>query len=154
MKIYFASDHGGFQVKEQLKNYLKDEGYEIVDFGNDHYDSGDDYPQFVFPLAKEVALTEAQGEGAFGIILGRSGNGEAMAANKVKGVRAALCLNPEMAKKARDHNNANVLSIGADYVNFLTAKSLVDVFIKTPFSFEERHRRRVRMITEYESSKS
>lgn len=148
MKIYIASDHGGFNLKEELKKDLQEAGHEVEDFGNKSYEPEDDYPDFVFPLAEKVA---AEPE-SLGIILGRSGNGEAMAANKVKGVRAALCLSEEMARKAREDNNANVLALGADFVETEKAKKIVGVFINTRFSGEERHQRRVGKITSYETS--
>lgn len=148
MKIYIASDHGGFNLKEELKKYLQKVGHEVEDFDNKSYESEDDYPDFVFPLAEKVA---AEPE-SLGVVLGRSGNGEAMAANKVKGIRAALCLNETMAKKAREHNDANVLALGADYIDEKTAKEIVETFIKTPFSEEERHKRRIEKISSYETS--
>src|SRR3989344_5099979 len=96
-KIFIASDHGGFEYKEELKKFLNEKGYEVEDMGNTKLDPEDDYPDFVIPLAKRIvqdaALRQAQGKEVFGIVLGRSGNGEQIAANKVKGIRAALCLN-------------------------------------------------------------
>jgi len=150
MRIYIASDHGGYQLKEELKGYLKDKGYQVEDLGNTKFDPEDDYPDFVFPLASRVA----QGEQGLGIVIGRSGNGETMAANKVKGVRAVVCLNEKMAQKARLDNDANVLSLGADYINTETAKKIVDAFLTTLFSGEERHKRRLGKIKNYESSKA
>jgi ribose 5-phosphate isomerase B len=116
--------------------------------GNKKEDPQDDYPDFILPLAEKVAKEM----GATGIILGRSGNGEAIAANKVKGIRAAVCLNVKMAKMAREHNDANILSLGADYVDLKTAKAIVDTFLETFFSKEEKHKRRVNKITSYESA--
>lgn len=150
MRIYIASDHGGYQLKEELKGYLKDKGYQVEDLGNTKFDPEDDYPDFVFPLASRVA----QGEQGLGIVIGRSGNGETMAANKVKGIRAVVCLNEKMAQKARLDNDANVLSLGADYINTETAKKIVDAFLTTLFSGEERHKRRLGKIKNYESSKA
>ena len=162
MKIYIASDHGGYEYKGELKKYLKGKGYQVEDMGAHELDPKDDYTDFVFPLAvrvsKESALrrlppeADRQGEHVFGIIFGRSGNGEQIAANKVKGIRAVLCLNETMAKKAREHNDANVLSLGADYIDLPTAKKVVDVFLKTPFSEAERHSRRLGKISKYEST--
>ncbi|MCH7641052.1 RpiB/LacA/LacB family sugar-phosphate isomerase [Patescibacteria group bacterium] len=156
MKVYFASDHGGFEYKEELKKYLKGKGYQVEDMGAHELNPKDDYTDFVFPLAlrvsKESALRQAQGKEVFGIVLGRSGNGEQIAANKVKGIRAVICLNETMAKKAREHNDANVLSLGADYIDLPTAKKVVDVFLKTPFSEAERHSRRLGKISKYEST--
>lgn len=155
MKIYIASDHGGYKMKEELKKFLKDSGYEVEDLGNTAFDPSDDYPDFVFPLALRVAsanTADGQGEQVFGIVIGRSGNGEAIAVNKVKGIRAVVCLNEKMAQKARLDNDANVLSLGADYINTQTAKKIVDAFLTTSFSGEERHKRRLGKIRNYESS--
>jgi ribose 5-phosphate isomerase B len=148
MKIYMASDHGGYELKKELVNYLQEKGYTIEDMGNKKEDPQDDYPDFILPLAEKVAKEM----GATGIILGRSGNGEAIAANKVKGIKAAVCLNVKMAKMAREHNDANILSLGADYVDLKTAKAIVDTFLETFFSKEEKHKRRVNKITSYESA--
>lgn len=156
MKIYIASDHGGYQYKEELKKFLKDKGYEVEDLGNTRFDPEDDYPDFIFPLALRVAsanTADRQGEQVFGIVIGRSGNGEAMAANKVKGIRTALCLSEKMAKKAREHNDADILSLGADYVSLEDAKKIADTFLTTSFSGEERHKRRLGKIKNYESPK-
>lgn len=160
MKIYIASDHGGFEYKEEIKKFLVEIGYEVEDMGNTKFDPDDDYPDFVIPLAEKVAFRwvrqahhkQVQGELSFGIVLGRSGNGEAIAANKVKGIRAALCLNGKMAIMAREHNDANILSLGADYVDLETAKKIVEVFLKTPFSNEERHKRRLEDIKKIEAN--
>lgn len=146
-KIYIASDHGGFSLKEVLKRHLQEKGYEVEDMGNIKYDPEDDYPDFVIPLALRVVQSKQD----FGIVIGRSGNGEAMAANKVKGIRAALSLNEQMAKKAREHNNANILSLGADYIEPEVAKKIVDVFLETPFSEEEGHKRRLEKIFSYKA---
>lgn len=146
MKIYTASDHGGYQYKEKLKKYLNEQGYEVEDIGAHGLNPDDDYPDFVFPLAERVS----KDPGSLGIALGRSGNGEAIAANKIKGIRAALCVNGEMAQKAREHNNANILSLGADYVSLKDAKKVVETFLKTPFSNADRHKRRLEKITRYE----
>ncbi len=148
MNIYIASDHGGYELKKELVNYLQEKGYTIEDVGNKKEDPQDDYPDFILPLAEKVAKEM----GATGIILGRSGNGEAIAANKVKGIRAAVCLNVKMAKMAREHNDANILSLGADYIDLKTAKVIVDTFLETFFSKEEKHKRRVNKITSYESA--
>ena len=150
MKTYIAADHGGYELKKELTSYLQEKGYVIEDMGNKEYDPKDDYPDFVFPLAEKVGKEI----GATGIILGRSGNGEAIAANKVKGIRAAVCINVKMAKKAREDNNANILSLGADYVDIDTAKKIVDAFLETFFSKEEKHKRRVNKITSYESAQN
>lgn len=148
MRIFIASDHGGFYLKEELKNYLKKKGHQVKDFGAHQYDRNDDYPAFVFPLAHAISKDKR----ALGIILGRSGNGEIIAANKIKGIYAALCLSERLARRAREHNNANVISLGAEYVTPTAAKRIVEAFIKTPFSQASRHRRRVQAISNYESA--
>lgn len=147
MKIYLATDHGGYELKEILKKWLVDEGYQVEDMGAHSLDPNDDYPDFIIPLAQKVAGAKD----ALGIISGRSGNGEAIAANKVKGIRAAVCLNEEMARKAKEHNNANIISLGADYMSVEEAKNIVKTFLDTPFSNEERHIRRLKKIEELES---
>lgn len=149
MKILIAADHGGFELKEYLKEYLREKGHQIEDIGNRELDPNDDYPDFVLPLAEKVSK-----EAGVGIVIGRSGNGEAIAANKVKGVRAALCTSKQLAKKAREDNQANILALGADFIDEELAKEIVDVFLETEFSQEERHVRRVEKITSYESSNS
>ncbi|MDO8452766.1 MAG: RpiB/LacA/LacB family sugar-phosphate isomerase [bacterium] len=146
MKIYIGSDHGGFELKEKIGVWLTENGYEVEDLGAHELTEDDDYPDFIFPVGEKVAPES----GSRGIILGRSGNGEAIAANKVKGVRAAVCTNVEMAKKAREHNDANVLSIGADFVDETLAIEIVKVFLETEFSNEERHKRRLEKIEKYE----
>lgn len=148
MRIYIASDHAGYWLKERLKQDLREKGHEVKDLGNTQFDSGDDYPDFVIPAAESVA----QDKEGIGVVIGRTGNGEAIAANKVKGVRAALCLNEEMAKKARQDNNANVVALGSDFVDANKALKIVEVFIDTPFPSEERHARRLAKITSYEES--
>ncbi|MEK7182913.1 MAG: RpiB/LacA/LacB family sugar-phosphate isomerase [Patescibacteria group bacterium] len=150
MKIYIGSDHGGYQLKEELKKYLSELGYETEDMGGHELNPEDDYPDFIFPVAENVALRVAQGEHAMGIVIGRSGNGEVIAANKVKGIRAALCTTKAMARHAREHNDANILSLGADVIDAKGVKEIVKVFLETPFSNEERHKRRLQKIDDYE----
>ncbi|OGE33090.1 ribose-5-phosphate isomerase [Candidatus Daviesbacteria bacterium RIFCSPHIGHO2_02_FULL_36_13] len=146
--IYLGSDHGGFEFKEGIKKYLSEKGIEVEDLGAHSLDPADDYPDFIIPVAQKVTGNP----GSLGIVLGRSGNGEAIAANKVKGIRAALCLNEEMAKKAKEHNNANILSLTGDYMSVEEAKKVVQAFLDTPFSGDERHIRRLKKITELENS--
>ena len=148
MRIYIAADHAGFLLKEQIKQSLREKGHQVEDVGNSKLDTADDYPDFVIPAAEKVAKDP---EG-MGIVLGRSGNGEVIAANKVKGVRAALCLDEEMARLARNDNNANVLALGVNFVDGLKAEKIVEVFLDTPFPEEKRHARRVAKITSYEES--
>lgn len=148
MKVYIGSDHGGFQLKEELKKYLTDLGHEVEDMGVRELKPDDDYPDFIIPVAAHVS----ENSESRGIVIGRSGNGEVMAANKVKGVRAALCMNEQMARLAREHNDANILSLGADFIDGETAKKVVEVFLTTPFSDAERHKRRLSKIEAYESA--
>ncbi|MBI2010538.1 MAG: RpiB/LacA/LacB family sugar-phosphate isomerase, partial [Candidatus Chisholmbacteria bacterium] len=133
---------GGFELKEKIKQWLGEWGHEVVDHGAFRLDATDDYPDFVVPAAKAVSQDKA----ALGIVLGRSGNGEAIAANKMKSIRAAVCVNVEMARKAREHNDANVLALGGDYVSEAEAKEIVRTFLETPFSGDERHVRRLEKI--------
>lgn len=144
MIVYLGADHGGFELKENLKKYLTELGYELDDMGAHTLNPNDDYTDFVFPVAQKVA----QDPQNRGIVIGRSGQGEAIAANKLKGIRAAVCFSEEMAKRTRDHNNSNILSLGADFINTETAKRIVKVFLETPFSGEERHVRRLKKIEE------
>lgn len=148
MKIYIGADHGGYKLKEELKKYLAEFGHEIEDMGAHTLNPQDDYPDFVFPVAEKVA----QDPQSIGIVLGRSGVGEAIAANKVKGIRAALVWNEQVAVKAREHSDANILSLGADFIDKETAKRIVKIFLETQFSQEERHRRRIGKISSHESS--
>ena len=148
MKVYLGADHGGYELKEELKKYLTTLRYEVEDMGARSLDPNDDYTDFIIPVAKKVASTLDN----LGIIFGRSGNGEVIAANKINGIRAVLCLNEKMAEKAKDHNNANILSLGADYISLEDAKKIVQKFLETPFSNEERHVRRLKKIEEIEKS--
>jgi ribose 5-phosphate isomerase B len=148
MKIYISSDHGGFYLKQELVSYLQSQGHAITDFGAKSFETKDDYTDYVIPMSEALAKDGR----ALGIVLGRSGNGEAIAANKVNGVYAAHCLSEKMAVKAREHNNANVLALGAEYTTITAAKRIVQAFIKTPFSSAARHRRRVNKIKRYESA--
>lgn len=146
--IYLGADHGGFKLKEELKQFLAERQVETKDLGAFSLDPADDYTEFVIPVARKVTAEL----GSLGIVIGRSGNGEAIAANKIKGIRAAVCLNPAMAEKTRDHNDANILSLGADYITEEQAREIVQKFIDTPFSNAERHLRRLKKIAELENS--
>ncbi len=137
MRIALASDHAGFRYKTLLAAYLRELGHEVVDFGT-HSDEPVDYPDFVRPAAEAVA----RGECERGIVLGGSGNGEAMAANRVRGVRCALCWSEESAKLARAHNDANVLSLGERLLSETLARSIVQAWLATPFE-GGRHERRI-----------
>ena len=146
--VYLGTDHGGYQLKEEIKTYLVQNNISAEDLGAHTLDPEDDYPDFIIPVAKKVTSDPA----SLGIIIGRSGNGEAIAANKVRGIRAALCLNEEMARKARQHNDANILSLGADYITQDEAKRIVRTFIETNFSNEDRHIRRIEKIKKIEKA--
>lgn len=148
MKVYLSTDHGGYEMKETIKAHLQAKGYDVEDCGAFTFDAADDYPDFILPMAEKVAADP----GSFGVVLGRSGNGEAIAANKVRGIRCALCMNDEMARKGREHNNANVLSLGGDYIDMDTAIRLTEIFVTTPFSGDERHQRRIDKISAYEAA--
>lgn len=145
--VYLGADHGGYQLKEELKVWLAENNIPGEDMGAHSFGPEDDYPDFIIPVAKKVA-SDPQ---SLGVIIGRSGNGEAIAANKVKGIRAALCLDETMARKAREHNNANIISLGADYISQDEAKKIVKVFISASFSNEERHIRRIDKIKTIEN---
>lgn len=139
--LYLASDHAGFYLKESLKQYLKELNVIFEDCGPFRYNETDDYPDFIVPAAKKVASSEEHR----GIVIGGSGQGEAIAANKVKGIRCALVqhYSEQAVKLTRDHNDANMLSLGARFLTIDEAKSAVLVWLQTPFSGEERHCRRL-----------
>ena len=149
MKIYIGSDHAGFEMKGKLKAFLVDLSYEVEDKGAFRLDTEDDYPDFVQPVAEAVAKDNLEAQllsnSSFGIILGGSGQGEAMCANRVKGVRSAVYYGGllEIPKLAREHNNANILSLGARFISQEEAEQVVKIFLETPFSNEERHVRRI-----------
>ncbi len=147
--VIMGADHAGYRLKERLKRWLVGMGYEVLDFGTDSVRDVD-YPDVVIPVAEAVA---AAAGAAVGIILGGSGNGEAVAANKVRGVRAALCFDAQTARLARAHNDANVLSLGARTATraFVRAKLVVRLFLATPFSRAPRHVRRLKKIAAYEA---
>ena len=140
MRVHLATDHAGLELKNSIKTYLIDKGYDVMEHGSHDHDPLDDYPDFIFPCAKAIAAEDD----SCGIILGGSGQGEAMAANRIKGVRAAVYYNgPEqIVKLSREHNNANVLSLGA---RFMTAKEIydvIDLWLNEPFA-GGRHQRRI-----------
>lgn len=145
MKIYLATDHRGYELKEKIKGWLGEWGYEYEDMGAFEYDADDDYPDFVHKAAQIVSQDP---ENSRAIILGMSGQGEAMVANRYKGVRAALYYGgpEEIIKLSRQHNNANVLSLGAGFVGEDMAKKVIKLWLETFFSNEERHKRRIAKI--------
>jgi ribose 5-phosphate isomerase B len=150
MRVHIGSDHAGLELKNSLVEHLKSSGHDVIDHGPHEYDALDDYPVFCIPAAQAVAKES----GSFGIVLGGSGNGEQMAANKVKGIRAALVWSVETAKLAREHNDANVIAIGGRMHSIDVCKELIDVFLATPFSNDERHVRRIGQVSKFETKGS
>jgi ribose 5-phosphate isomerase B len=154
MRVHLATDHAGLEFLQQLQEHLRAAGHEVVDHGPEEYDAVDDYPSFCINAAQAVANDWAAGEFSLGVVFGGSGNGEQIAANKVTGVRAALVWSEATAKLAREHNNANVISIGARQHSLEEAVTLVDTFLAEPFPGEERHVRRISQLREYEGTGS
>ena len=148
--IYLASDHAGFDLKNEVKSFLKENNFEFEDLGPHQYDESDDYPDFIIPAAQKVA--EKPGEN-LAVVIGGSGQGEAIAANKVKGVRAALYYGgpKEIISLSKTHNNANVLSLGARFVNSKEAVEAVRLWLETSFLMETKHARRIEKIRKYEN---
>jgi ribose 5-phosphate isomerase B len=146
MRIHIGSDHAGLDFKNELITHLVVNGHDVTDHGPYEFDALDDYPDFCIPCAEAVAKDAS----SLGIVLGGSGNGEQIAANKVKGVRAALVWSIETAKLAREHNNANVISLGQRLHDADFVKQLIDTFIATKFPGDERHVRRIEKISKYE----
>lgn len=147
MRIHIGSDHAGLELKSQFIEHLVGNGHDVTDHGPYEYDAVDDYPDFCIPAAEAVAKDLA----SLGIVLGGSGNGEQMAANKVSGIRAALAWSVETAKLAKDHNNANVVAVGGRMHELPLVKEIIDAFIAHPFSADERHIRRIDKITAFEN---
>ena len=146
MRVHLGGDHAAYDLKCTLVTFLQAKGYDVVDHGPFYPDPEDDYPVAVLRAAEAVSGDV----GAFGIVLGGSGNGEQMAANKVRGIRAALAYNVEVARLARTHNNAQVLSIGSRMNTVDEAEAMVETFLTTKFSGDERHARRLAMVERYE----
>ncbi len=151
MRIHIATDHAGLEFSTQLQHHLAAQGHDVVDHGPVSYDPLDDYPAFCIRAAQAVAADQAAGIEALGVVFGGSGNGEQIAANKVRGIRAALVWNLATAELAREHNDANVIAIGARQHSFDEALSFIDRFIATPFPGEERHARRIAQLAAYET---
>ena len=152
MRIHIATDHAGLEFSQDLQKHLTAAGHDVTDHGPVVYDALDDYPSFCINAARAVVVDQTAGTEALGIVFGGSGNGEQIAANKVSGVRAALVWNLDTAKLAREHNDANVISIGARQHTVDEAKHFIDTFIATPFTHEERHARRIAQLAEYETT--
>jgi ribose 5-phosphate isomerase B len=162
MKIALTTDHAGFEATKRLETFLTAQGHECVNFGPAEFDPADDYPDFIFPAARAIAAGECE----LGIIMGGSGQGEAMVANRVKGIRAAVYYGPvttmgvidaegthaedqfEIIRLSKEHNNANVLSLAARFLNQADTQAAVTLWLATPFSGIERHRRRIAKIDE------
>jgi ribose 5-phosphate isomerase B len=148
MRVHLGSDHAGFELKQGLLRWLASAGYEAIDHGPVAHDENDDYPPYCLATAAAVVGDR----GSLGVVIGGSGNGEQIAANKVAGARAALAWSEETARLAREHNDANVISVGARMHDVETVRRFVEVFLTTAFSGGERHGRRIAMLADYESS--
>lgn len=147
MKVYLASDHAGFELKEKIKAYLTENHYEVEDCGAFSFDKNDDYPDFI----TKAAIGVSKNPNLRGIVFGKSGAGESIVANKIKDIRAVLGFNTENVRLAREHNDANILSLGTAFVGEELAKNLVAIFLQTKFTNEKRHIRRINKIKEIEN---
>jgi ribose 5-phosphate isomerase B len=150
MRIHVAADHAGFELKVALVEHLRAAGHDVVDHGAPEYDPQDDYPAVCFAAGEAVVADP----GSLGVVIGGSGNGEQIAANKVTGVRAALAWNADTARLGRQHNDANVVAIGARQHSVDEALELVDVFVNEPFSQDPRHQRRIDQLAAYEAARA
>ena len=148
MRVHLGCDHAGFEFKNVLADHLRAAGHEVVDHGAHEYDALDDYPPFCVAAASAVAAEP----GSLGVVIGGSGNGEQIAANKVTGVRAALAWSVQTATLAREHNDANVIGLGARMYPEADALAIVDAFLATPFSGDDRHARRIALLATYEQT--
>ena len=153
MRIHLGTDHAGYEFKEALKTHLQTRGFDVVDHGALEYDALDDYPQFCIDAAQGVVDDRRDGKDSLGVVIGGSGNGEQIAANKVQDARCALAWNEEIARLARQHNDAWLVSIGARQHPQEQAIAIVDAFIDEPFSEDERHVRRIGIISDYDSKR-
>lgn len=158
MKIYLAADHAGFELKEKIKKYLEESRYEIKDFGAFRYEPEDDYPDFIIPAMQALREDLKNGIESRGVVLGGSGIGECIVANKIKGIRAVRAWDETSAKMSRRHNNSNVLCFGGGKtvdttqgvgLTFEEAKPILDIWLSTPFSNEPRHIRRLEKIEKF-----
>src|SRR5690242_7486676 len=149
MRVYLGSDHAGYELKMHLVNHLTKQGHDVVDVGPHVYDPEDDYPAFCLHTGAKVVADP----GSLGIVIGGSGNGEQIAANLIDGVRAALVWRTEIAQLARQHNDANVIAIGAREHTLDEATGFVETFLATPFSGNPRHARRIAQLAEYEAAR-
>jgi ribose 5-phosphate isomerase B len=151
-RVHIATDHAGMELSAHLVEHLRGQGYEVVDHGPREYDPLDDYPSFCINAARAVVADQEGGTPALGIVLGGSGNGEQIAANKVRGVRAALAWNLDTARLAREHNDANVVAVGGRQHPLEEATAIIEAFLVEPFSNDERHVRRIGKIATYETT--
>ncbi|SCL17864.1 ribose 5-phosphate isomerase B [Micromonospora nigra] len=149
MRVYLGSDHAGYELKVHLANHLATQGYDVVDVGPKAYDPDDDYPAFCLHTGSRVVADP----GSLGVVIGGSGNGEQIAANKVAGVRAALAWSVETAQLGRQHNDANVVAVGGRQHTLDEATAIVEAFLSTPFSGSDRHARRIDQMAEYERTR-
>ena len=152
MRVHIGSDHAGLELKAHLLGWLSEHGHEPVDHGPFVYDALDDYPVFCLRAAAGVVADQQAGVEALGVVVGGSGNGEQIAANKVRGVRSALVWSQETAVLAREHNDANVISVGGRMHSLEDMTRFVEIFLATAFSGEERHARRIGMLSDYETT--
>lgn len=152
MRIHIATDHAGLDFSKHLQEHLAAAGHEVIDHGPQSYEPLDDYPSFCINAARAVVRDQAAGVEALAVVFGGSGNGEQIAANKVLGARAALAWSVATAQLARQHNDANVIAIGARQHTVEEATLYIDTFINEPFTGEERHVRRIAQLAEYEKT--
>ncbi len=153
MRVHLGCDHAGLELKEHLTNWLTEHGYEPVDHGPFVYDAVDDYPVFCLRAAEGVVKDRGEGLDSLGVVIGGSGNGEQIAANKVKGIRSALAWSEATAALAREHNDAWVVAVGGRQHTLDEMTRLVEVFLSTPFSGDERHVRRIEQMASYEETR-
>ncbi|HEX6877773.1 MAG TPA: ribose-5-phosphate isomerase [Nocardioidaceae bacterium] len=152
MRVHLGSDHAGLELKDHLLGWLTKKGHEVVDHGPFVYDPVDDYPPFCLRAAEGVMADREESQDSFGVVIGGSGNGEQIAANKVRGIRAALVWSEETAVLAREHNDANVISIGGRLHTIEEMTRFIEVFLRTPYSNGDRHNRRLGQILQYEKT--
>ncbi len=149
MLIYIGADHRGFNLKETLKKFLDNQGYEVVDVGNERFDENDDYPDFAFAVGQAIAQDPLNHRG---ILICGSGAGVDIVANRFKGVRSVLAINPDQVRASRNDDDTNVLSLAADFLTEDDARKILEVWLKTPFSKDESHQRRLQKIKIMESA--
>ncbi len=153
MRVHLGSDHAGLDLKDHLVGWLREQGHEPVDHGPFVHDPLDDYPVFCLRAAEAVAREQADGQDSLGVVIGGSGNGEQMAANKVRGIRSALVWSEDTARLAREHNDANVISVGGRMHDLAEMTRFIELFLATPFSGDERHVRRIGQLAAYETTR-